>query len=958
VAFAAPETGPNPPANAAESPSPGANTSQGSSKTLQEVEVTGTRIVQNGYTSPTPVTVQSASELAEKSPGDIPDALNQLPQFSNSTSPSQSGYTVATSPLAGDFLNLRNLGPNRTLILLDGVRVPATSADGAVDVDTLPEALVQRVDIVTGGASAVYGSDAVAGVVNYVLNDNLNGLVVNGQVGSSGMGDDRSFKYSVAGGTALDDGRLHLLGSLGVHNSDGLPDMNDRPLAGKGYCLTGNGTPAAPFTTQSNCWSNFITPGGLIATGPLAGYEFLPGGTVTPFFPGTGPGNVGAGPYPYRSPEDADPLVANLRTEQAFGRATYDITPDIDVFVQGSYGHSVEGPLGSGLNNFTAGTANEIPIYPDNAFLNPAVSAQLGTVPAGSPAFLMTRWAYPDYAHALGLVDLPSEVTKQTSQSYNAMIGTDGKFGGSWGWNAYYVHGQSNFIDDSTEVENTKFYAALNAVVGPNGQPVCDVTLTNPGLYPGCVPLDVFGVGAPSQAAVNYVTGLSRWEVVNTTNIVDGSVHGNLFNWWGGTVAAVLGAEYRTQSLNQTSNSNPAIPVDETGLGLPATMLPIQKFNIVNVGVARGTESVREAYTELAIPLAHDLPLVKRLELTTAGRYTDYSTSGAVETWKLGLAYVPVSQFHLRGTVSRDIRAPSLYELDAGLQEADLIFADPHTGVTSVGKTETSGNGALTPERGLTKTVGFVYEPDWLKGFGLSVDYYDIKITDAIVTPSVTTAIAACDASNGTSSYCNLIVRPFPFSNTTPANFPSAFISEPINAASLIQRGVDFEANYNVSLDRWFHRLPGAIEVRGLATYVPTYDTTVGPDQPVEKSAGYSLNPIWRGSMSVAYVTDRARVGIQERFTGSFLMPPYQGSVVYANYGRAPGLTYTDLNVSYDWLSDNSLETYITVNNLFNIQPPLLVGSNPDVVDLTYPTMKEAYDVIGTYVTLGFRWSL
>src|ERR1700722_6261741 len=395
-----------------------------STASLEGIVVTGSRIVRNGYQAPTPVTVETAEDLSEKAPSNIADALNQLPQFVNSGSPSKSTYVVATAPLAGNFLNLRNLDPNRTLILLDGIRVPATSFDGSVSVDTLPQSLVERVDVVTGGASAVYGSDAVAGVVNFILDKKFEGVKVSAQTGISGDRDDRSDKLSLAVGKSFIDGRLHAIASFDYYNSDGLLN-GDRSLGGHGYCQIGSGVASSPFQTLENCRSGFFSAGGTIsAAGPLNFNTFLPNGNAVPFNPG-GAGGVGAGPYSYLAPPSLG-LVASLQTEQGFARVGFDLTPNINLFVQASIGKATNGPQDSGLNNFTAGTPNSIPIYSNNPYLTPSVQAALGTVPAGTPAFLLTRWPSPPYAQAIGKNDFSEEPTEQVSNSYNILVGGEG----------------------------------------------------------------------------------------------------------------------------------------------------------------------------------------------------------------------------------------------------------------------------------------------------------------------------------------------------------------------------------------------------------------------------------------------------------------------------------------------------------------------------------------------------
>ncbi|MFD2578421.1 TonB-dependent receptor plug domain-containing protein [Novosphingobium colocasiae] len=266
-----------------------------------DIVVTGSRIQRSGFDTPTPVTAIAAEALTKAAPSNLPDALNQLPQFKNSQSPaSRERITVNSQVQVGNFLNLRGLQPQRTLVLLDGVRVPPTAPNGAVSIDTLPQALVQRVDVVTGGASAVYGSDAVVGVVNFVLNKKFTGLQLTAQNGISTYGDAHSYKLGATGGLSLMDDRLHILASVERNSSGKVSRFDKRPLAkaGKNYCTIGTGTEASPYTLLEGCHSQIATYGGLIGgtatPAALKGKQFLPDGTIAAFNPG-GAGGALAG---------------------------------------------------------------------------------------------------------------------------------------------------------------------------------------------------------------------------------------------------------------------------------------------------------------------------------------------------------------------------------------------------------------------------------------------------------------------------------------------------------------------------------------------------------------------------------------------------------------------------------------------------------------------------------------
>src|SRR5690606_24427722 len=250
------------------------------------------------------------------------------------------------------------------------------------------------------------------------------------------------------------------------------------------------------------------------------------------------------------------------------------------------------------------------------------------------------------------------------------------------------------------------------------GEIVCNVSLTHPGLYPGCVPLNIFGVGAPSQEAINWVLGESIWKVENDMDIISGEIGGEIFSTWAGPVTLVVGGEYREQELDQSSNADPTIPLDLKGLrGVPPF---VQQYNIVNVGTAKGKLRVKEAFMETLVPLIANKPLIESLDFNGAVRYTDYSVSGGVTTWKTGLIWNLNEELTIRSALSRDIRAPSLYEFFSGSQQGQRIFLDPHTGTVSVAATDSSGNLELQPEEATTKTLGFIYQPSWMDRLGIS----------------------------------------------------------------------------------------------------------------------------------------------------------------------------------------------------------------------------------------------
>jgi outer membrane receptor protein involved in Fe transport len=913
---------------------------------VEEVVVTGSRIVTNGFQAPTPVTTVTADALFQRTPTNVADALNQLPQFKDSASPQTSTTQRSTTPNQGNFLNLRGLGSQRTLILLDGIRVPPTSYTGAVDINTLPQALMQRVDVVTGGASAAYGSDALVGVVNFVLDKRFNGIKGSVQGGISRYGDNESYRGTIAAGRDLFDGRGHIEGSAEYFRSMGIEKLGDRPGGLDNYFYAGNGTAQYPYTLVKGAVFIAESYGGRINSGPLTDYTFLPDGRAVPFTHGQPviiPSGTRLVSTSFELGGDGSGLPgANLNSElwtaQSFARFDYELTPSVNFHAQGAYARTTSYLNGFADMHFSPGTT-EITIFAENAFLRPEVRAALGA----TPSFKVGRIS----------LDLPYKRAVIDTDSINFNAGFDGRIGDTWRWDVTYVFGKSELETRNYEGYQPNFYAALDAVRDPAGNAVCRVTLTNPGKFPGCVPLNIMGVGAPSAAAAEYTFGWSNWAVTNKMHIVAANVSGDLFNIWAGPVSVAGGAEYRENTLNQVSNSDPAIVPDVTGVrGLPNGW---QTWNYNNVGVAAGKVNVKEVFGEVAVPLLRDLPLVRSFDMNAAVRVTDYSTSGTVKTWKVGFTYQPFEDLRVRATQSRDIAAPSLYQLYAGKQALASPFNDIHTSTSGALTTQSSGNPNLKPEIGSMVVAGLVYSPSWLDGFQVSVDAYQLLIEGAIGQTSAASANSDCEISNGLAPVCAFIVRPLPFSDRSVANFPSQLIVAPLNLAKTYQSGVDFEVAYVLPVSRIMASAGGDLDFRIFATHMTHQRTKNGVNLPSStETAGSGTNPKWRGSFEVGYRNGPFRLRLAERFTGSTQISFTQ---VYAEgYDRKPNRVYTDLSGSYAFGADRRYEAFFAISNLFNVKGPFEGRTtNPGML---YPVDKGFYDVVGTQFNVGLRFRM
>jgi len=906
------------------------------------IVVSGSRIQSDGFETPTPVTVLTSEDLEARAASNIADALNTLPQFQNSISNTQSSTFSAAGNPQGNYLNLRGLGVNRSLILLDGVRVPPTNASGGVDLNMLPQALVERVDVITGGASAAYGSDAVVGVVNFILNTDFTGLKISAQRGTSSEGDAGSLKATLAAGAPFADGAGHVLFSAEHYEIDGLKQA-DRPGGSDRILTVGAGNTANPYRVITDARYPTMAFGGFIGSGPLINRYFRADGSLATFSPGVGTGAgsaiVQGGDGAYHP--DTQSLTSDLRTDQAFARVSYDISDTLRAHVQATFGES-RNEFDVGATSFTPA---QLRIFADNAFLPAAVRTALGTTPSFTFGTLRR--------------DIPLNPVSLLNTTHILKAGIEGELSAGWRWDANIVYGDSKQRQTSYEPNLINFYAAVDAVKNSSGVPICQASIADPVRFGNCVPINLFGEGNITKEALDYIRRPSQFEVNNNMQIVAANIYGDLFSMSAGPVAVAAGVEMRRQTMVQTSNSDPAIARNfGTIRGVPTGALWSLRQN---AGIANGEVEVSEAYAEAAIPLARDLPWAQDLDLNLAVRMTDYSTSGSVTTWKAGASYRPFDDLLIRSTVSRDIAAPGLSQLFAGLQASPSSPAtpDPHTNSTGTYLIQTRGNPDLRPEVGSMVVSGLVYTPQWAPGFSAAIDVTSLLIEDAIFTQQHGQIITDCEASNGLGPTCPLIIRPFAFENRTAANFPTIVNVAPLNLSKQYQQGTDIELAYRGQVSQIFAGAPGDFSVRALATYTPTNKRRLSQFNPSQESAGGTFGgdlvtdgfPIWRGSLDFAYTNGPLAVSVTQRFTGKYRRDFFQ---VFADNKTAPNVAYTDLSMRYKWGPDERYEGIFSVENLFNEEPPLIPSAqNPG---LQYPTNKRHYDVMGTYVTLGFRY--
>lgn len=900
-----------------------------------DLVVTGSRVIKDGNNSPTPVTVITSETLTATQPTTISDGLNNLPVFSGSRNQTGNPNNAGGNGAANQ-LNLRNLGANRNLILFDGHRVPPTLTTGAVDVDMIPEMLIQRVDMVTGGVSAVYGSDAISGVINFITDRNFNGVKLQAQAGVSDYGDAASWRAGGAVGTGLFGGRGHFEASYEYRNDNGLLYRSDRDWNNQ-WSIGGAGTAANPYRLINNVRLATTTFGGLITSGVLNGQNFKTNGVLTPFVAGTASGVAccqigGDGAY-----YDAS-LKAPLSSHQLFGRFDFDFSDSLHFYAVGSanFKQNAQYIDAPSLVNFTMSSSNP--------FLAQTYRTQLAT--ANQTTFRMSELMFQNAPRL-------NPTTNSTQLFFNA--GFEGKIG-DFNWGLSYIHGANRQVNTiNNNVNRDRLSAALDAVAGPGGTIVCNVTITNPGLYPGCLPLNIFGPTASDPAAVSWVLGSTQSIARTRTDDVEFSISGPVFDNWAGPVSVALSGEWRRLTYRQETTAPGSLLSNCTGLRFNCSATATL-WTTTNSPRTPVSQTVKEGAAEIDFPVLRDLPFFRELNVNGAARYTSYDISGNYWTWKVGLDWHVSDELRFRGTRSRDIRAPTLDDLYAPGGSNLITNIDLLTGLNPQVPLLTGGNPNLTAEIGSTLTAGMVFKPNFLPGFSLAIDYYDIKIDNAISSQLGYNATIqrACYDSGGTSNYCLLQTRPNGFTDTSAANAVTSWRNTVINIAQAKTHGIDVEAS-------WAGNVFGApVSLRGLVTYQPKL-TFITPGLTTLEHAGVAFatnalypTPKWRVSLFVNIKpTDNLTINILEKWRSPYTMKDDPAHVWLDSHVDA--IAYTNINIAWDIEGPGKFQLFFNVQNLFNADPPPAAFYGTQTVPGRMGGWAIGDDPIGRYFTGGVR---
>jgi outer membrane receptor protein involved in Fe transport len=911
-------------------------------------------------------------------PGTVFQQLNELPAFVPTMGgQTPSGYN-ADANTGISALNLRGIGAQRVLILFDGHRLPPSTPDGFVNVNLMPQMLMQRVEVVTGGASAVYGSDAVSGVVNFIVDHKFNGLKVDWQNGFSSRSDDQSYQLGLAGGTDLFGGRGHIEASAQRIYSDGLPWTRQSRPDIYNWTVQGSGLTAAdPYHLVQGVRSPVFSAGGnvLFSDSGFTG-NFAQNGVLTPFNPSTD-GFQNSSVW----------LTAQSKLDQAFARFDYNVSDIVHAYANVAASKDVEyGGFSPGVDgNFVFGACN--------AFLTAAQQANFGCTNQNDPNQPQLHlFKVPDPLVNL----LKTTESVSTIKNSNLLVGLEGTLGTDYHWDSSVTVAKTSQHILAIGVDHDPpLFASMDAVVDPaTGQIVCNVTLTNPGLYPGCVPTNFFGPSSESQAGLNYTFGNITREAINKTVGWDGTLRGTPFSTSAGPVGMAVSADVRRLSLDITSESLPDNPTQGC-LGLrfgncdPANPQNTHTWGNFVTPLPTAHQNAYEAAIEIDVPLLKDLPFAKSLSTNDAYRYTKYSNSGhgldingnpipissnlSAQNWKVGLVWELNDQLTVRATRSRDMRAPNLWDLfnppnrqpfSFGTNDflcpppSDPLYAQCITnGLPIFGgsgaPTQQSGNPYLKPEIGNTITLGIVFRPT--HDLSLSVDAYDIKVTNAItiINGFQTNIQQACAASGGSSPFCALQVRALGNYTYSPQNTVLLWYVRGVNVSEVHTKGIDSELNYHTKI------AAHDFSLRALATYMPHLIYSEPPGVTVDLAGtnglvfGVNQSPKWRTELQLTYnLSQGLDLTASERWRSAMR---FQSDPSKFEAGHIASVAYTNVNASYALPKWPKSSIFLNIQNLFDKPPPRAGNVNSNFPGGNGDGWAIGDDVIGRYFTFGVR---
>lgn len=929
---------------------------------LEQIVVTGSRIARRDLTSPSPVSVIGEEEFELSGTNNTEELLNTLPQV-------LPGFTGrSNNPGNGTAtIDLRNLGTNRTLVLQNGKRIVGSTTSLIVDINTIPAGLIERVEVVTGGASAVYGSDAIAGVVNFILKDDFEGLETSANFSVTSRGDGDVWDVDVLGGGNFADDRGNATFYFNYLSRD--PILQ----ADRGFSDT------VEFTEA------IFGPGGSsrVPEGRLSDPNFQsPTGGGTIFFTEEGAFGPAGDPFNY-APDNFFQLPQERFVIATSGR--YEIVEDlVELYANMNYSNNQVpqqlAPTPLNLDNPQLPLMVDVdsPFFDDTTDVDP-----------GTPGVQTTRGllqaADTDGDGFVGFADFrrrmvengPRQVLNERNQ-FRFVGGLRGDLPFNWQYDAHYMIGRTQLAETlENDISNTRFRAALmtEPVPGAPGQIQCADDVQR--IQFGCVPINPFGEGNISQEAADFVSitaaqiNIIEQEVYNVT-----LSNSDLFDFGAGPIGVAAGFEYREEEVS----FNPDDPFQRGD---------VLGFNAINP--TQGRFDVYEIFGEAIVPLLADLPFVEELEVNGAFRYSDYSYDqvGGVFTFTGGATYIPVSDLTLRGQFSRAIRAPNISEAFDGGGQGFPGAADPcstegaGTGPTgaladlcvdngvpaSAIGTDIQpdsqieaffvGNPDLQEETADTYTAGAVFTPRWVPGLNLTVDYFNVQIEDAISFLAAQVILDGCfDPGNVNQEFCDRIERAPNTGNISQINIPSA------NLGEIKTSGVDISTDYSMDVPIGIGGA-GSLSAFWLGTFYFNNETKPTPDAEFIECIGLAgttcglPQPEFSFTSRVTYRTGPVSASLRWRFQGAVdndltefgafgLDPEFWQENLDPEFVEMEEEHYLDFTLTYQ--ATDYLLVSATVENLTDNQPPL-AGFIADGGN----TFPDFYETLGTRFIFGAK---
>jgi outer membrane receptor protein involved in Fe transport len=858
--------------------------------------------------------VIGADMIEKQGAATVAEVLQQEPAFKATRSAGGNANNFANPGQA--TADLRGLGGQRTLVLINGSRVvpqaPSnnTGVPVTTDLNVIPTNMIDRVEVVTGGASAQYGSDAVAGVVNILLKKKFSGLEVTASSGISQFGDNFKYRLGAIGGLNFADGRGHLVASVEATESEEINDLYSRKWGAEEWMIVTN----ANFATNGQP-ANIVAPnvknnnsiGGKIlgpANFTLRNYTFNADGTIRPY----DAGSLNNGTYQIGgeglSRNTGSSLIPGVRRVTTYARAEFAFSDAAVLSAEGGYSRT--------LAIFTGGLPNiaSFTIQRDNAYLPQVVRDAM--IAQNIPNFTMSK----------GFYDMGNINFRVRNETPHFMIALEGDLGNSWHYDTHYSYGKNIFWSNFTNNFAPAFYAFAADAVQVGNTIVCRGVRDNVAAAAGCVPLNIFGPQSTSRSAPgaqDYVNRSGYSRVGYVQHAAAANVRGEPFATWAGPVSIAFGGEWRSEKQKLSADA----------------LATAGRFLIGNATPFAGKFDVKEGYFEALVPLARDLSFAHSFDINGAIRYADYSTAGGQTTWKLGAVYEPIEGLRFRATRSRDIRAPAIYELFS--PGSTLAAGLTVRGINAnIPQNRSIGNPNLRPEVANTLTLGVVVQPSGIPGLRASVDYFRIDLSDAI--DSLTAANIGNFCTAGQQLYCSYITF-------APNGTPTSLLAPVQNIASFKSTGLDFALSYRMGLGS-----NTSLTTRFSGTYAIN-NIINGVDRAAENGLG-SLGavPRFRGNIQETLDTGPLSLTAQLIYISAGNNDNTFNTIpaLSINQNRIPAIAY--VNIFSTLKITDRMELTASIDNLLNRDPPV----SP------YATQGQAvngqyYDKVGRAFEIGVR---